>query len=135
LADFLAEKIRLEIAQIGALDLLVPVPLYWRDQRRRGYNQAAVITAQLSQKLQIPVIHALSKPRPRAHQQQLSRAQRLRDIRGVFTTTETLSGVHVGLVDDVITTGATVEAISSQLIAAGAASVTVFALARTPKDR
>ena len=133
LADFLVEKIRLESAQ--AIDLLVPVPLYWRDQRRRGYNQAAVITAQLSQKLQVPVVHALSKPRSRPHQQQLSRAQRLRDIRGVFTTTAKLSGKHVGLVDDVITTGATVEAISSQLIRAGAKSVTVFALARTPKDR
>ncbi|GAA5524390.1 hypothetical protein Maes01_00947 [Microbulbifer aestuariivivens] len=119
--------------QIDSLDLLVPVPLHWWRYWRRGFNQAELVAAALGQAWGLPVgPRVLRKSRPSSAQQSLDRRQRLRNLSGSFTVRANVEGCRVGLVDDVITTGATMESAATALLAAGAMRVSAIALARTP---
>ncbi|MFD1217040.1 ComF family protein [Microbulbifer celer] len=118
-------------------DLLVPVPLHWRRQLSRGYNQAQLIAGIFGGHWQIPVdSRALRKTSATGSQQQLKRRERLRNLSRSFSVPARaqprLQGLHIGLVDDVITTGATLEAASRTLLEAGVRIVSTYALARTP---
>ena len=120
-------------AQESRPDLLLPVPLHWRRYWQRGFNQAQLIAAEFGRQWELPVHPGLLRKRSAsAAQQQLGRAQRLRNLQQSFFLRRPLPGLHVGLVDDVITTGATLEAASRTLLDAGASRVSAFALARTP---
>ncbi len=117
-------------------DLLLPVPLADKRQRQRGFNQAGLLTEWLSANLQLPVqAHWLERVIDTPAQQQLDAATRKRNLRKAFTLTpdSAVSGRHVALVDDVLTTGATAESLARLLKKAGAARVDVYCLARTPK--
>jgi ComF family protein len=121
---------------------VVPVPLYpWR-RLRRGFNQAA----DLARGLDLPVVHALWRIRSTAPQAGLTAAGRRRNVRGAFRLSPLLSarrrqdaigGRVIVLVDDVMTTGATLGACAGALEAAGAREVRTLTLARAPleKDR
>lgn len=114
-------------------DLLVPLPLHWRRQFSRGYNQAQLIAAILGHHWEIPVSTSILRKTTRTgSQQQLKRDERLKNLSRSFHASAKVSGLHIGLVDDVITTGATLEAASQTLLNAGAAKVSAYALARTP---
>lgn len=113
--------------------LLLPVPLHWRRYWQRGFNQAQLLAAEFGRKWALPVHPGLLRKHSASNpQQQLGRAQRLRNLQDSFYLRRPLSGLHVGLVDDVITTGATLEAAARTLLDAGASRVSAFALARTP---
>lgn len=120
---------------LAEADLLVPVPLYrWRLWRRR-FNQAALLAGAVSKRTGVPVDYALLRRRKRTRSQVgLTSAQRRRNVAGAFSIetnhAEYLSGKRVVLIDDVITTGATVDACARTLKRAGAAQVDVLALAR-----
>lgn len=116
-------------------DLLIAVPLHWRNQLRRGFNQADIIAGALSTQLVLPRAYSLRRQPTAQHQQQLSRQQRQTNIRQRFSSNRRFKGEHLGLVDDVMTTGSTVEEISRLLKCEGAAEVSVLVLARTPKQR
>jgi ComF family protein len=114
-------------------DLLLPVPLHWRRYWSRRYNQAQLIATEFGRQWDIPAPARLLRKRSATNtQQQLKRQQRLRNLRESFTASRKVAGLHIGLVDDVITTGATLEAAAQTLLAAGAARVSAFALARVP---
>ncbi|WP_078085247.1 ComF family protein [Microbulbifer mangrovi] len=114
-------------------DLLVPVPLHWRKQLSRGYNQAQLIADTLGHSWRIPVDNrALRKITPTGSQQELRRSERLKNLSNSFACDPHVNGLHIGLVDDVITTGATLEVACRALLAAGAIRVSAYALARTP---
>ncbi|WP_244506284.1 ComF family protein [Microbulbifer marinus] len=114
-------------------DLLVPVPLHWRRYWSRGYNQAQLVAAEFGRQWQLPVrTRLLRKHSATDTQLQLKRAQRLRNLSQSFAVTGAVAGLHIGLVDDVITTGATLEAAARTLLDAGATRVSAYALARTP---
>lgn len=115
-------------------DLLVPVPMHWRKHFARGYNQAQLIANTLGAQWHIPVEpRALRKVTPTDSQQKLRRSQRKRNLARSFTSNaEVVAGLHIGLVDDVVTTGATLEAAAQALLDAGALQVSAIALARTP---
>ena len=116
------------------LNVIAPVPLHWQRQLQRGYNQAALIAKPLAKALEVPYQDQLiTRFKATQAQQLLSRQQRLNNLKGTFRCSPKVSGLNIGLVDDVITTGATTLTISKHLIDAGAASVTLFALARTAK--
>ena len=117
-------------------DLLLPVPLAERRQRQRGFNQAALLGQWLSEQLHLPVQqHWLQRVIDTPAQQQLDAATRKRNLRRAFTLAPAsrIGGLHLALVDDVLTTGATAESLARLLKKAGAARVDIYCLARTPK--
>lgn len=113
--------------------LLVPAPLAAGRLRARGFNQALELAKAVSARLGVPLARALvAKVRETPPQQALGRAQRRANLRGAFRCAHALDAPHVAVVDDVITTGATADAIAAALKAAGARQVSVWAVARTP---
>ncbi|WP_301003552.1 ComF family protein [Arsukibacterium sp.] len=109
------------------------VPLHWRKQRQRGFNQAKVLAEALGQQLQIPVLALFSKSASHS-QRGLNRRQRLRNLRRSFSLKPQTAALptHIALVDDVITTGATANALTRLLRRAGVSTVSVWTLAVTP---
>jgi ComF family protein len=117
-------------------DLLLPVPLANKRQRQRGFNQATLLAQWLSQELQLPLqTHWLQRLLDTPAQQQLDAATRKRNLRRAFALApdSQVKGLHLALIDDVLTTGATAESLARLLLKAGAARVDVYCLARTPK--
>jgi ComF family protein len=126
-------------ALIAETELVAPVPLHrWRLLARR-YNQAALLAQAVGRIARRPVaLDLLRRLRPTPSQGGLDAAQRRRNVRGAFAVRphwrEHVGGRAVLLVDDVMTTGATVEACARALKRAGAARVHVLTLARVVRD-
>lgn len=112
-------------------DVIVPVPLHrWRLLRRK-YNQSALLALAVGQKLDVLVdLLALQRQRATRPQVGMKREERLKNVRDAFIAAPRLAGKTVLLVDDVLTTGATLDACSTALLAAGAREVRVLTLAR-----
>jgi len=111
--------------------MLVPVPLAPARLQARGYNQAQLIAAELSRRFGVRTdAGALVRIRETDVQQRLGWVERRRNVRGAFVATRPLTGEAVVLVDDVLTTGATLNALARAAFDAGAASVDAFVLAR-----
>ncbi|WP_372747511.1 ComF family protein [Litorivivens sp.] len=115
-------------------DLLIPVPMHWRRQFARGYNQTEDIARHWSRATAIPACNALKRCKDTPPQQGLSASARRKNLAGAFTVIrpELIRGRTIGLVDDVLTTGATANTLAAILRRAGATSITVCCLARTP---
>lgn len=118
---------------LEAADIVVPVPLSTERMRERGFNQSALLAQQLAgAKTQTSTLLRLHATET---QSALPRAQRLRNLRGAFAVeplhAAALRGQRVVLVDDVMTTGATLEAAAQPLRQAGVAHITAIVLART----
>jgi len=119
-----------------SLDLLIPVPLYTQRLRERGFNQALLLVKELSRRTGIPYRKTiLQKKKPTIPQVNLSGAEREKGLRGAFhiIRNEELLGKSVLLVDDVYTTGATVNECSKVLLRGGAERVDVLTLAHALK--
>lgn len=113
-------------------DILVPVPIHLNQLRTREFNQTALIARQLSKITGIPLmIDGLSKVKETAAQIDVDRNERLRNLKKAFAASGRVNGKRILLVDDVITTGATVRECAKALMKAGAASVSAIALARS----
>jgi len=118
----------------GAMpDLLLPVPLHPRRLRQRGYHQTALLATAMARRLGARAdCHGLVRLRDTAMQKTLDSEARLANLRDVFAWRGgSLAGRRVMLIDDVMTTGATLRALCPGLLAAGAASVDVMVVART----
>jgi len=118
----------------AAPDVLVPVPLHPRRARERGYNQALLLARRLERAWRVPVVaDALVRAVPTLPQADLDAAARRRNVRDAFAVRrpERITGRHVVLVDDVLTTGATAGECARTLYRAGAAAVGVLTVART----
>jgi ComF family protein len=115
-------------------DLIVPVPLHrWRLVRRQ-YNQAALLALAVARQFdKTPALQALTRIRATTPQVKLHRSERLKNLRGAFTASHIVKDKRVLLVDDVMTTGATLKEATSALLEAGAAVVRVLTLARVLK--
>jgi ComF family protein len=114
-------------------DIVVPVPLDRGRQLERGYNQAELIARPLARLLGIPFrSYLLLRTRPRPNQLRLTRRERWETVRGAYATHKTaqVDNLRVLLVDDVFTTGATLDACSRALKGAGAARVVGLTVAR-----
>jgi ComF family protein len=115
------------------VDLVVPVPLHPKRRRERGFNQAAILASGLARLTGIPCCErALMRVSPTAPQVGLSDSERERNVRGAFSCRrkELVAGKKLLLVDDVMTTGATVRSACESLREAGALRVSVLTLAR-----
>jgi ComF family protein len=116
---------------VPSADLVVPVPLSLKGLRERGFNQTLLMARPFAKRRGLPLEgRLLFKKKETPPQTSLSRSARLRNLRGTFAVRGALSGERILLVDDVITTGATVSECTKALLRAGASEVCVAALAR-----
>jgi len=114
-------------------DCLLPVVLHASRMRQRGFNQSIEISRRLSRKLNIPVEYdAVVRQRSTPAQTGLNARQRLKNIKGAFSVVEKLTYKHVLIVDDVITTGATVNELARVLKQNKVPRVGVLSIARAP---
>lgn len=116
------------------IDLIVPVPSHPRRLRSRGFNQAELLASEVSQTIDIPMdsnllIRIVNSP---SQLQATSRDERWDNVQGDFQSIVSADGLRVLLVDDLVTTGATMSACATALKDAGASSVVGLAVARTP---
>ena len=116
-------------------DALVPVPLHWRRRWARRFNQSAILAAAVSTASGVPVAsHALKRVKFTAQQVGLSRSARAANVQGAFRVPPEgkaeVAGRRLVLVDDVLTSGATVEGCAKALLRAGARNVDVLVFAR-----
>lgn len=121
----------LAVLDLPPADFIVPVPLSLGGLRQRGFNQTLLIAREAARRKGIPLeTGLLYKKKDTPPQVSLSRSARLVNLRGAFGARRTLEGGRVLLVDDVITTGATVGECSKTLLKAGAEEVYAASLAR-----
>lgn len=127
LGGLLAEHLRFTALP----DVIVPMPLSAARLRERGFDQVREIVAQLPGELRSRVDgRILRRERDTAAQAGLPLEERRRNVSGAFRADTPLPGLRIALVDDVMTTGATADAAAGALMAAGAASVDVWVVAR-----
>lgn len=124
-ADAVAKRAR-------GVDLLLPVPLHRRKLRERGYNQAVEIARGVRARLGVPLIrNGLHRGSAGPPQTALGAAARRANLEHAFASRRVVRGLRIALVDDVVTTGATINACARALLDAGAAGVEAWAVART----
>jgi competence protein ComFC len=132
LADFLAAALPLD----ERFDAVTPVPLHWRKQWQRGFNQSELLAQAIARRRGIPVVRALRRVRFTQTQAGLSNTERRKNVAMAFRrrrAARTLAGRRVLLVDDVMTTGATAAACARVLKQAGAAGVVLLTVARVDR--
>ena len=116
-------------------DAVVPVPLHWRRQWRRGFNQAELLARDIGGRRGIPLLKALRRARPTVTQAGLSNTGRRRNVAAAFRVrrARAVSGKRILLIDDVMTTGSTAAACAQVLKRAGAARVALLTVARVDR--
>lgn len=115
----------------GDIDALLPVPLHWHRQTRRGFNQASELSKPIAKKLGVPTLRCVSRVRPTTYQSGLDARARQRNLRSAFAVRGDIAARHVLIVDDVITTGETCRQLARVLIDAGVEEVSVLTIARS----
>lgn len=120
------------LTQSLAVEAIVPVPLHPERLRKRGFNQAQLLAAQLARQARLPLLaKEVVRVRQTAQQADLSRQERRTNVQDAFVWSGAAAPpARVLVVDDVLTTGATVEAVAAALCRAGAREVHALALAR-----
>ena len=132
LAEELAEAVMAKASAGDMADLITPVPLHFLRQFRRGFNQAELLARVIHKHCGIPVCGKLLQRRTyTAAQSGLSRKARRKNLRHAFHCSP-VNARHVALVDDVLTTGTTLQECTRALKAAGAHRVSVWVAARVP---
>jgi ComF family protein len=118
---------------LSKAELLVPVPLDKRRYRERGFNQAQLLAAIVSKEIGIPISGSLHRTGNAPSQTQLSPQERLKNVKGLFKIVynDGVINKSVLLIDDVFTTGATVDECARTLVNAGAQEVNILTVARS----
>jgi ComF family protein len=112
-------------------DCIIPVPLHPSRYRERGFNQSIEIAKTTAKVLHIPVdVSICIRHRDTPHQTSLTAKQRRSNIKNAFTVLKPVKGLHIAIVDDVMTTGSTVRELANSLKKAGAKCVDVWVCAR-----
>jgi len=135
LTDLLVEAKRDAIAQLPPDAWVVPIPLHWFREWRRGYNQSEALARGLARHLHLPVRKLLRRAQATHRLAAMSPTERREVMRGAFRVRHRtrLIGRTVLLVDDVLTTGATCGAAARALKQAGAARVVAIVIGRTER--
>ena len=140
--EFLAEDLAAGVAAAidegrGSYDYVTPVPLHWRRRLERGYDQAALIAAGVARRSGLPHRSTLVRVRPTPPQAARSAVERRANVTGAFRcrsrSAAVVGGARILLVDDVVTTGATLDAASRALKNAGASRVIALVAAVVPR--
>jgi ComF family protein len=127
LGELLAERLQGEKLP----DFWLPMPLHGNRLRERGFNQAVEIARELSARTRVPM-HAdwAQRLRDTPPQAGLKRAARKRNLRDAFACRKEVAGLRVGIVDDVMTTGSTLDELARTLMEQGASEVACYVVAR-----
>lgn len=138
LASLLIKSIRLRYTdkQLSQFDYLLAVPLHPKKLKHRGFNQAGIIAEQLYTKLNIPMLEGfITRQKETIAQEGLSIAKRKNNLNKAFycppDNYKKLEGKHIVIIDDVVTTGATISSLCKLLIDHGATKITIFCISRT----
>ena len=116
-------------------ELIIPVPLHPKRLRQRGYNQALELARVIAPVLQLPIdSHSCRRIRQTQDQTRLDAAARQRNMRNAFEISRELTRRHVALVDDVMTTGSTLQELTRCLHDAGVEQVDVWVMARAARQ-
>ncbi|MGQ7871414.1 ComF family protein [Sunxiuqinia sp. sy24] len=135
LGEYMGAQYALELQNsefIGAVDLICPVPLHPKKERKRGYNQSYHLAKGLSDKLGIPIEReALIRRKFSSTQTKKGRYERWENVEDIFELhqPEAFAGKHVLLIDDVVTTGATLEACAATILQNCPAKISILTLA------
>jgi len=136
--DLAAGRLLANLSAVGLRDAprpqaLVPVPLHRSRLRERGYDQALELAKTVSRSTGVPLCASiLRRTRGTARQSELDLSARQRNLRGAFALTSTDLPTHVALIDDVMTTGATLRECAQTLLRGGVTRVDVWVVARAP---
>jgi ComF family protein len=131
LGTLLVEQV-VELGAAANVDAVLAVPLHRSRFLERGYNQAVEIARPVAGALRLPLLLAgIHRQRPTRPQSDLSAAQRRANVAGAFSVGRTFRGQRIAVIDDVVTTGATVTALAQKLLRAQATAVCVWAVARS----
>ncbi len=112
------------------IDALLPVPLHWRRQAVRGFNQAAELCRPLAKQYALPIIAGVARSRATPFQSGLTAFERSRNLRDAFVVRKPPASRHILVIDDVVTTGTTTRQLAKVLIKSGVRKVSVLAVAR-----
>lgn len=126
----------LQSDRFSTIDALVPLPLFPGRERRRGFNQARILCEGITGQWRLPVLQqVITRPSPTETQTHKNRIQRWQNIAGRFVLNDAaaISGKHILLVDDVITTGATLEACGQELLKAPGVQLSIATMAFTAR--
>lgn len=129
LNSLLIEQMSQRVSTQPLPDVIVPVPLHRSRLRQRGFNQAMILAHGIAARFDLPLIE-IERPRKTPKQATLSAKQRKRNLQGAFSSARDFSGMHVAVIDDVMTTGATVTEITKLLRKQGARRVDIWLAAR-----
>ena len=131
LVRFVEECIR-DTNYFLSIDLITSVPLYETRLKERGFNQSELIAKQLSNFLNLPYDgNILKRIKETSFMYSLSKNERKKNVKGVFSVSRNLNGLNILLVDDILTTGATLSEIASEIKKHGANSVYALAVAKS----
>ncbi|MDO8291708.1 MAG: ComF family protein [Gallionella sp.] len=132
LANAFAEKLALRIDKSDLPDCIIPVPLHPAKLRERGFNQSLLLAATVARKLNLELLaNACQRVRDTPPQSALPWKERKKNVRNAFRCDRDLSGKRVALVDDVLTTGASLNALAEAVQKRGAAEISAWVVART----
>lgn len=132
LANAFAGKLALRIDQSDLPDCIIPMPLHPAKLRERGFNQSLLLAATLARKLNIDLpVSACQRVRDTAPQSALPWKERRKNVRNAFLCNMDLTGKRVALVDDVMTTGASLNALAEAVLKRNACGVSAWVVART----
>jgi ComF family protein len=136
LARPLAQGLLHSLAQQIAVfpDMLIAMPLHEKRLQQRGFNQSQLIAQSISQPFQLSISPACRRVINTPPQAGLDHQQRIRNIRGAFACDISLRGKRIAIVDDVMTTGASLNELARQLKKSGAAHVQCWVVARTQQN-
>jgi len=134
IAQAFAEKLTQRIDRIHLPDFVIAMPLHPAKLRSRGFNQAQLLAVPLADYFGISLLsNACQRLRDTASQTSLPWHQRHKNVRGAFSCDRNLSGTHVALVDDVMTTGASLNELASAVKKQGAKKISTWVVARAGK--
>lgn len=132
LAEIYARQLLNDQSDFLQVDLLVPIPLHYKKQKRRGYNQCDSFTKTLSERLNIPYnLKSIERKVDTISQTGKSRINRWENVSDIFQVVkpQNLKNKHILLIDDVMTTGATLEALANKVLAIEGTKVSVLVMA------
>ena len=137
LAELLTTSITRNIAteQRAEVDYLLAVPLHKQKHQQRGFNQSQLLAQRISKQLQIPLINAVKRQKQTRAQENLSLKKRESNLKNAFAILpkqrSKLPGSYIVIIDDVVTTGATVNSLCQILLQAGVRRIDVWCICRT----